>query len=63
LKQTFRVGNAVTGIADSHHDPLTFHARADSELLPLLVLHGTLAVLGEVQEHLQKIVTLRPDPG
>jgi len=63
LKQALGVGDAVAGIANADHHPLTFHGRADGQFFARLLLHGTQAVFGKVQEHLKKVMVICPYAG
>jgi hypothetical protein len=61
MKEPLRVSHPTPGIAKANLDHDTFTPRAHGQFLPLLVLHGALAILSQVEEHLHQALAVGPN--
>ena len=60
MKESLRVSYPASGIVEANRHPHSFPPGAHGQLLSLLVLHGALAILGQVEEYLHQALPVGP---
>jgi hypothetical protein len=61
MKEPLRVSHPAPGVTETNRYPQTFLTGAYRQLPALPFLHGALAVLGKVQEHLHQTLAVCPN--
>jgi hypothetical protein len=60
MEEALRVGDAAAGIAETNGDTQALAPGTHGQFLSLLFLHGSFAVLSQVEEDLHQTLTVRP---
>jgi hypothetical protein len=61
MEQPLRVSHPASGVAKANRYPYPFTPRDHIQFLPLLVFHGALAILSQVEKYLHQTLAVGPD--